>query len=269
MRNFLAAILVVVAGSTAPGNAAAAEDLYPQVAAAYMVQIGDETIWAGGVDKRLPPASLTKLMTALLLLEDFRPEEVVAVSKAAAAETGVRLGLRAGDRMKVADLFAAAILRSANDACHALADWRSGSEARFVELMNKRAAELGLSDTHFANACGMDAPQHYSSVRDLAALARKTMQFPVFTALVAKHDIELRTVDGQRTFSVANTNALIGRYPGAIGIKSGYTNRAGRCIAALAERNGVRVLVIMLNARNRWWHAVGLLELAFEHAGRA
>jgi D-alanyl-D-alanine carboxypeptidase (penicillin-binding protein 5/6) len=267
-RHLLIAAFLVAVGS-ATAHAAATVDRYPHVAAAYLVQVGDETLWAGGINKRLPPASLTKLMTALLVLESYRPDEVVTVGKDAAAETGSRLGLRAGDRMTVAGLLAGAILRSGNDACHALADWRAGSEAQFVALMNARASELGLRDTRFANACGFDAAGHYSSVRDLSVLAHMALRFPVFSGLVAQHRATFQTVDGQRTFRVTNTNALVGTYPGAIGIKSGYTSRAGRCLIGLVERGGVRVLVVMLNARNRWWNAVGLFERAFERVSHA
>jgi len=242
------------------------QDAFPAVASAYLVKIQQETVWAKARTKRLPPASLTKIMTALLVLEEYRPQEVVPIGQAAAAETGTRLGLRAGDRMAVRDLLAATLLHSANDACHALADWRAGDEARFVKLMNRRARELELTDTHFANACGLDAPGHYSSVRDLAVLTEVALRNRVFAKLVASPEAVVSTADNGHRFTLENRNALVGRFPGVQGVKSGYTRNAGKCLVAVAERDGIRVLVVLLNAPDRWWHAHAILEQAFSHA---
>ena len=254
----LALLLVAISWSVAHG-----QDAFPTVASAYLVTVQGKTLWAGGTDKRLAPASLTKIMTALLVLEAYRPRDVVTVGRAAAAETGTRLGLVAGERMSVADLLAATLVHSANDACHALADWRAGSQASLVQLMNRRAAELDLHDTHFVNACGHDAPGHYASAGDLATLTLSALRHAVFADLVAKAETRVRTADGRREFVITNRNALIGRFPGAIGVKTGYTRRAGSCLVALAERNGIRVLLVFLNASNRWWDAHGLMERAF------
>jgi D-alanyl-D-alanine carboxypeptidase (penicillin-binding protein 5/6) len=242
---------------------------FPGLATAYMVRIDGETVWADAADRRLPQASLTKLMTALLVLQDYRPDEVATVSVRAAAATGARLGLKAGERMRVGDLLAAALIASANDACLALAEWREGSEGAFVRRMNLKAAELGLADTRFANACGHDAPGHYSTARDLARLADEAMRMPVIADLVARIDMHLTDADGRRNFHFPNRNALIGRYRGAIGVKSGYTAKAGKCVIALAQRGEVRVLLVMLGGRNRWWDAHAVLDRAFEHAASA
>jgi D-alanyl-D-alanine carboxypeptidase (penicillin-binding protein 5/6) len=197
------------------------------------------------------------------VLEHERANDVVQVGRSAAAETGSRLGLAAGERVRVSDLLAAALIASANDACHALADWHSGSERAFVERMNHRAAELGLRATRFANACGHDAPGHYSTAQDLAALTEAALRHPTFAALVARPTHAVHTADGHRRFDLVNSNALIGRFPGAIGVKSGYTRKAGKCVIALAERDGARVLLVLLGAPNRWWDAHGVLERAF------
>jgi serine-type D-Ala-D-Ala carboxypeptidase (penicillin-binding protein 5/6) len=263
VRRWLAVLLLF--GCWHASDSFAVENRYPALAQAYLVEVGEKPLWAGGTDKRLPPASLTKLMTALLVLEDYRPQEWATVSRRAAAAEGSRLGLRAGTRMRVDQLLAAALVRSANDACAVLAEHYGGSEAAFVARMNRRAEELGLRDTHFANACGFDAPEHYSSVRDLASLARQGMRFTVFAETVKKKEIVVTDGAGKR-YSIRNTNALVGTYPGAIGVKSGYTRGAGRCIAALVERDGVQVWLVMLNARDRWWDAVGVVENAFDQA---
>ncbi len=218
-------------------------------------------LWAGHETEPLPPASLTKLMTALLVLERGHLDDVVVVSAAAARETGTRLGLRQGERLRARDLLTATIIRSANDACQALADHVSPD---FVGLMNRRAAELGLSGTHFRNACGHDMEGHYSTAADLARLAELVAARPEYMRVAARAKGRIATLDRKRSFAFLNTNALIGRYDGALGLKTGHTSAAGNCLVALAEREGVRVLVVMLNARNRWWSTAGLLDRAFE-----
>jgi D-alanyl-D-alanine carboxypeptidase (penicillin-binding protein 5/6) len=257
-----AALLAAVSFGLVPGTHAA-DDAFPRIGAAYLVAAHGQVLWARNAERRVAPASLTKIMTALLVLERERPDDVAAVGHAAAAETGSRLGLAAGELLRVSDLLAAALIASANDACHALADWHSGSERAFVEQMNRRAARLGLRATRFANACGHDASGHYSSARDLAALTEAALRHPAFAALVARASHTVHTVDGRRRFTLTNSNALIGRFPGAIGVKSGYTRKAGKCVIALAERDGVRVLLVLLDAPNRWWDAHGVLERAF------
>lgn len=218
-------------------------------------------LWAAHQDQRLPPASLTKLMTALLVLERGRLDEVVVVSRRAPRETGTVMGLRAGENLRARELLAALVVRSANDACRALADHVSKD---FVGLMNQRAGALGLRNTRFANPCGHDGEGHYSSASDLARLAEQVAQHEEFLRLARLDRVRIATLDGRRKFDLANTNALIGRYEGAIGMKTGVTSRAGHCLIALAERRGERVLLVMLNARNRWWNAHWMLDQAFE-----
>lgn len=252
-------------GATAAG-ATTMSNPWPGVATAYLVRVGGESRWGSELHRPLPPASLTKVMSALLILERYRPQALVTVSPAAAAETGTRLGLRAGEQFRGQDLLAGMLLNSANDACHALAEAVGGDEAGFVLLMNRRAAEMGLTDTHFANACGHDQAQHYASVENLARLAELAWLNPVFAQLVATREQVIATADGRRRFPLKNANALLGRYPGAIGMKTGFTPLAGKCLIALAEREGVRVLLVMLNAPNRWWDATALLDRAFQQA---
>ena len=239
---------------------------FPVTASSYLIQVNDQTRWSRAVDERLAPASLTKLMTVLLLMERYQPDAEVVISAAAARETGSRLRLKTGARMHVQDLLAASLLNSANDACHAIADHVAGDQRRFVVLMNQRAREWGLRDSHFSNACGHDDAQHYSSARDITLLAHKVMDYPVLMDLIAKKNMEISSADGQEHFHLSNHNALVGRYEGAIGMKSGYTAKAGKCLVALAKRDGVIVLLVMLHAANRWWDASDMLEYAFAQA---
>jgi len=238
-------------------------DRYPGVAAAYLVRRDGVDLWGARIDAPLPPASLAKLMTALLVVEAGRADDIVTVSARAAATGGARLGLRASERLTVSALLAALLLRSANDACVALAEWRDGSEQAFVARMNARAGELGLARTRFAGACGFDAPGQHSSARDLAALAEHVLGQPALAALAARERMTIRS-EGDRSFALANTNALLGRVPGVNGLKTGFTNGAGRCLVVSAERGGVRVLAVLLGAGDRWWDAVAMVERALD-----
>jgi D-alanyl-D-alanine carboxypeptidase (penicillin-binding protein 5/6) len=267
-----ALLLAFSLGIVASAAWAAAEgpgDPFGNVAAAYLVNIDGREVWARNPDRRLAPGSLTKMMTGLLVLERADPGEVATVSREASRETGTRLGLEAGDRMPVIDLLAAALLGSANDACHALADHVAGSEKKFVVLMNARAREMGLSNTRFANACGHDATGLYSTARDLARLAETAVGNPVFAKIVGMEDGWISTVDARRKFPLENKNELIGRYRGAKGVKTGFTGRAGKCLAAFAERDGKRVLLVLLNAPDRWWKAEEILDAAFARGSGA
>ncbi len=257
------AFVIAAAVWLAVQPAAAAENPFPELALSYLLERDGVLVGAQRAEQRRAPASLTKIMTGLLAIERGDPAAVVTVSPAAAAETGKRLGLKAGERWRMAELLAAALLVSANDACHALADGVAGSETAFVALMNERARQLGLADTRFANACGHDAPGHRSTAADLARLARAAMADPRFAAMAATVRIEIASADGRRRFTLNNVNELVGRYPGAIGVKTGTTAAAGLCLIALARRDGREVLLVMLGARERWWSAVEALDAAF------
>ena len=247
--------------------AAEVTDPFKQQAAAYWLAVDGELRWARAPDQPLAPASLTKIMTALLALESQRPPaEPVTVSATASRATGMRLGLRKGERLRLEDVLAATVVQSANDACRALAEHLAGSEADFVALMNARALTLNLWQTRFTNACGHDDAKHRSTARDLARLAQVAMQNPRYAELASRVDLQIETQNTRRLLPLENQNQLIGRYAGATGVKSGYTPDAGKCVVAQAERDGRQVLLVLLNAPDRWWTADAMLDYAFEHA---
>ena len=258
-----------ILSAAASAEGAGTGDPFGKVAAAYLVKVDGREVWARSPSTRLPPGSLTKMMTALLVLERADLGQLVTVSREASRETGTRLGLAPGDRMTVLELLAATLIGSANDACHALADHVAGSETKFVTLMNARASEMGLSNTRFANACGHDAPGMHSTARDLARLAETAMGNPVFAKMAALEDGWISTADAGKKFPLENKNLLIGTYRGAIGVKTGFTGSAGKCLVALAERGGKRVLLVLLNAPDRWWKAEEILDAAFAHGSGA
>ncbi len=250
---------LALAVSLAAGGARAVEDPYPWIAAAYVVKRDGKVLWAGQPDARLPPASLAKLMTALLALERGKLDETVTVGKGVLRSTGTRIGLKPGEKLRAGDLLAATVVRSANDACRALADH---IDPQFVARMNQRAAALGMTSTRFMDPCGHDREGQYSSAADLARLAEHVMPHAEYMRLAKLERVSFKSLDG-RAFNLRNTNALLGRYEGAIGMKTGYTEGAGNCLVALAVRDNVVVLAVLLNAPNRWWNAVGLLDRAF------
>lgn len=263
------AALLLASGSAwaAPARAAAppaTPDAFPRAAASYAVVRDGRLLWARAPDAPRAPASLTKIMTALLALEaGLPPDAWVTVSERAARETGSRLGLRAGEALAAGEALRATLVASANDACLALAEHVAGSEVAFVARMNARAQALGLSGTRFENPCGHDARGHRSTARDLLALVEAALARPAFREAVALEGGEVRTREG-RVIAYRTSNALLGRLPGAAGVKTGYTARAGRCIAALARRGGSEVRVVLLDAADRWWAAAALVEAAFE-----
>lgn len=263
---FLRCIALLAVTLATAGVARAADDPYPWVAAAYVVKRDGALLWAGNARARLAPASLAKMMTALLALERGRLDEPVEVKRGVLRATGTRLGLKPGERFAARDLLAATVVRSANDACRALAEHAGGTVEAFVERMNRRASALGLADTRFADPCGHDREGQYASAADLARLAEEVMRHDEYLRLARTERLRIRALDGGRRFTLRNTNALLGRYAGAVGLKTGYTEGAGNCLVALAERDGVRVLAVLLNAPNRWWNAAGLLDRAFAAA---
>ncbi|MGH7228799.1 MAG: D-alanyl-D-alanine carboxypeptidase family protein [Nitrospiraceae bacterium] len=207
--------------------------------------------------RRLPPASLTKVMTALVALEAASPQQVVQVDRRALVHRS-SLKLQAGEQFLLRDLLTAMLVTSANDACEAVA-WHVGGDAdRFVTMMNERARSLGLKNTHFVNACGFDAPDHYSTAADLARLTEQALQVPAISMMVRTVIREIASVDGKRPVPLRSTNELL-LDPDVTGVKTGYTSKAGRCLIASMFKDGHRLLLVGLNVRDRWEQAAQLL----------
>jgi serine-type D-Ala-D-Ala carboxypeptidase (penicillin-binding protein 5/6) len=264
----LACLLYGGAAASAPdATTIPVTDRFPRVASAYAVVINDELAWARGLDAPRQPASLAKLLSALVLLErDWDPERLIAVSAKAAAIEGSQVGLRSGEKLRAVDALTAMLVRSANDACLALVEQRSGNSTAFAAEMNRVAQRLGMKASRFVQPCGLDATGQYSTVRDLLLLARAAAASPQIALRAGAQQATVTTAQGRR-LEFHNSNALIGRDARARGLKSGYTAQAGRCLIALAETDGHRVIVVMLDAPDRWWGVTGVLDEAFRHAG--
>jgi D-alanyl-D-alanine carboxypeptidase (penicillin-binding protein 5/6) len=184
----------------------------------------------------------------------------VTVSREAAIARKIHLRLRAGQVFTLQDLLKAMLITSANDACLAAVEHVAGSEDSFVSLMNAKARAFGLWNTHFSNACGFDAPDHYTTAADLAALSELALQHPVFRSLVRREVEVITPLNGRHAYMLRNTNRLLGRLPGVEGIKTGFTSRAGRCLIAKVSQDGKELLLVLLNSRRRWNTAASLIE---------
>lgn len=226
-----------------------------------------QVLHARQADERLAPASTTKLMTALLVVETGRYFDRVTV-EAADLVGGSVMGLTAGETLSVRELLDGLLLVSGNDAAYALARYVGARQpgpgapvARFVARMNARAAALGLRNTSFRNPEGLDTPGHYSSAADLATLARAALREPVIAQVVAT---SAATIHGrQRVYTLRNINRLLGTYPGTLGVKTGTTEAAGECLIALVERDGHRLLSVVLGSGDRYADTRALLDWGF------
>jgi D-alanyl-D-alanine carboxypeptidase (penicillin-binding protein 5/6) len=240
----VAALALIAAPATA--HAAATPPAAPEAQSAIVIDGSDgEVMFAKHADERRAMASTTKLMTALLTLEQARPRQVFAAADYHAAPVESQIHLMPGERMTVRDLFTALMLESANDAAETLAEGIAGSRARFVAEMNARARELGLDETSYANPIGIDAPGNYSSARDLARLAFDLMRQRRFARVVDTPVAQLHSGSHPRT--VDNRNTLIASHPFVDGVKTGHTVKAGYVLvgAARGADGGSVISVVM------------------------
>jgi D-alanyl-D-alanine carboxypeptidase (penicillin-binding protein 5/6) len=238
----LVAAAVLAAAAPSSAAAAPAPPRVPTAQAAIVIDARDGTVmFAKRPDAERSIASTTKLMTALLALEEADPGDVFAAPAYNAAPAESRINLREGERMTVEDLLQALLLESANDAAVDLAENIAGSRQAFVDQMNERAAELGLDHTSYANPIGLDAPGNYSSARDLATLARTLLRNRRFARIVDTPEATLES--GIRPRVVENRNDLVAAYPWVDGVKTGYTLNAGNVLVGAAAR-GSRAHVI-------------------------
>ncbi len=211
-------------------------------------------VYEQNADVPLPPASLTKLMTALLTLEDNRLNDEVEIL-ASDLIGGATMGLAAGETISVHDLLSGLLVPSGNDAAMALARHVGGDVDAFVEKMNARASQLGLDNSHYVNPNGYDADGHYTSAADLLALTLELLKYPLFDEIVQTDEA---TVAGHL---LQNTNEFLGYYPGVTGIKTGTTTLAGQCLVTRIEQDGRSLLIVVLGSEDRYADVATLHEL--------
>lgn len=265
----IAAVLILV---PCPGGNAYALEVKARAAVLMDFQSG-RVIFSQNQDAKLPPASVTKLMTMLLIMESVdtgraKWDDLIRTSKNAAGMGGSQIYLREGEEMTLAEMTKAIAMVSANDASTAVAEYLYGSVEFFIEKMNQRAQALGLKNTSFQNEHGLPNPKHYSSAYDLALVARELLQHPKILEWTATWISYLR--DGQ--FFLRNTNDLIQSYRGADGLKTGHTEEAGYCLCATAEIEGLRFISVILGAETnqvRVDETTKLLNHGFRNFARA
>lgn len=220
-------------------------------------------------DERLPPASLTKIMTAILVIERiqkglFNLDDQVNIDDYSASIRGSRIKLNCNDTISVNDLLKGLMIASGNDAAVAIARYTESNVEQFVEKMNSKAENLGLLNTHFTNPHGLHAADHYSSARDIAALSNKILEWEHILQITCLTKTNI--LINQKLRTIKNTNPLIGVYIGADGLKTGHTPQAGFCLAATAIRNNQRVLAVLMGVptrKERNNHAKMMLDYAF------
>lgn len=223
-------------------------------AAVVMEAQSGALLFAQEAHRQLPMASTTKIMTALLTLEqaELDLEEEFIVDPAAIRVEGSSMGLQEGDTVTLRALAGGMLTASGNDAAGAAAVKIAGSKEEFSELMNRRARELGMLETHFVTPSGLDAEGHYSTAYDMALLGRAALENPDFARMVGEKRLSLTFGNPPYQRSLLNHNRLLSLYPDAIGIKTGFTKAAGRCLVSAARRDGVTLIVVTLNCGDDW-----------------
>jgi D-alanyl-D-alanine carboxypeptidase len=236
----------------------------PSVTASSWVlydQSSDTVLAEYDADTRRPMASITKIMTVLLALENGDVSDEVVVSETAAGQGGQEMGLVAGETVTLGALVRAAMVRSGNDAAAAIAEHIGGSIQGFVDMMNDRAAELEMVNTHFMNPNGLDTSGHYSSARDMLIVSQVAMAMPEFENLVRSRVMVFPDTPNGTPRSATNTNRILDTYDGAIGVKTGETPNAGLTYVGVVDRNGRRLFAVLLRSVGQRAHFADAIEL--------
>ncbi len=244
-------------------------DAPPQISAVAAVvidQASGKVLYDKDMNAEHYPASTTKVLTALLTLENMDIDDKITLPEDYVNVGETSIGLKAGARQTVEELLMALMLYSANDAGQALAIGVAGTEEAFVEMMNQRVSALGLQHTHFCNPHGLHNEDHYTSAYDLAMIARVAMDNPEFRRIVTTDSFTVRKLNGEDNFTVGNRNGLLSQYEYADGIKTGYTRQAGNCIVASATKNDMQLIVVVLNSPNIYEESQALLEWGFDNS---
>ncbi|MNH87347.1 D-alanyl-D-alanine carboxypeptidase DacF precursor [compost metagenome] len=230
-------------------------DLAPSAGSAILIDADTGTVlFEKKSHEKLPPASITKVMTMLLTMEaiskgTLKLTDKVPTSEYAASMGGSQIFLEPGEQMTVDEMLKGIAMASGNDASVAMAEKIAGTEVEFVKLMNKRAKELGLTDTHFMNCNGLPTDNHYSSAHDIAIMSKELLKYEQITKYTGAYQDYLRK-DSAKPFWLVNTNKLVRFYSGADGLKTGYTSEAKFCLSATARRDGLRLIAVVLGEPN-------------------
>jgi D-alanyl-D-alanine carboxypeptidase (penicillin-binding protein 5/6) len=242
-------------------------DSKPQVsakAAVLMNADSGEFLYAKDENERLCMASTTKIMTALITLEEAAVNNrIITITKEMVQVEGSSMGLLPGDQVTLKSLAVGMLTVSGNDAANSAAIAISGSLERFARRMNQRAKDLRLNDTHFVTPSGLDDKEHYTTAHDLAVLAAAAMKNPDFAEIAGSRSMDVQYINPEYTRRFTNHNKLLSMYEGCIGVKTGFTKKAGRCLVSAAQRDGVRLIAVTLNAPDDWNDHQKLLDYGF------
>lgn len=253
-----AALLAVLLGVTTfvPSFASASEiksDIVEESASAILLERDTGAVlYEKDSNKKLPPASMTKIMTMVLIMEaiesgKIKLDQKIRTSEYAASMGGSQIFLEAGEEMTADDMLKGIAIASGNDASVAMAEAIAGSEEAFVKMMNNKAKAMGLKDTNFVNPTGLPAENHYSTSHDMAMMARELLKYDLITKYTGKYEDYLRE-DTDKKFWLVNTNKLVKFYQGVDGLKTGFTNEAKYCLTATAMRDDMRVVAVVMGA---------------------
>ena len=226
----------------------------------------DAFVFSKNADARLPMASTTKIMTALIALENSDLDEIVEICDSAVGVEGSSAYLKLGDALTMEELVYALLLQSANDAAVAIACHIGGDVAGFASIMNDRAARLKLTDTHFVNPHGLDDEEHYTTARELAIIAAEAMKNDEFKRIVSTYKKTFATEDRSRTY--VNHNKLLRLYDDCVGIKTGFTRKSGRCLVGAAEKDGLLLITVTLDAPSDWNDHSAMLDYGYDKLER-
>ncbi|HTR45621.1 MAG TPA: D-alanyl-D-alanine carboxypeptidase family protein [Thermodesulfovibrionales bacterium] len=245
-------------------SSASAEEVRAR-AAIVMEEATGRVLYGKNPNLRLPPASTTKLMTAMVVLDRLDVDSVVTISKRATEVSPIKAKFRAGETVTVKTLLYAALLKSANDAAYALAEAVAGSEEKFAVLMNQKVLALGMSDTVFATATGLPGGTQYTTVYDLSRIMRNALRYPLLREIISTRASNITTEEG-RTIFVKNINKLLWRDESMLGGKTGYTRAAKHCFVCAGTQDNETVIVAVLGAPSRevlWKESEALLAKGF------
>ncbi len=247
---------------TIPKAKAASDPAILSQAYIVMNQQSGQILIEKNADLPLYPASTTKIMTALIVLENLDLDQVASVSGSLSSD-GSHMGLVAGEKILVRDLLRGILIQSANDAAMVLADTFPGGEEAFLLEMNQRADQLHLQNTHFMNVVGYSQEGHYTTVRDLVILSQIAMQNPTFAQMVKERQATVYDTQGKFVHTLRTTNVLLGTVPGIEGIKTGWTEQSGECLVAQATRGDQTIITAVLGSPNRFAETTQLFSWAF------
>ena len=265
MKKIIAVILVLITLINSFCFSAAAVNELNVSAKAALVMCADtcEVIYQHNGYERLPMASTTKIMTALILAEQPNLEKQVVTTKQMVTVEGSSMGLLEGDTVSYRDLLYGMLLASGNDAANTVAYVLGGGPEGFAKIMNNKARELGLKNTNFVTPSGLDNENHYTTAYDLALLTAAALKNKAFSAACSTKTATLYYGNPPYRRSLTNHNKLLGSYEGLIGVKTGFTKKSGRCLVTAAEREGKKVIAVTLNAPNDWQDHKILLDYGF------